>query len=85
MKLSLGAVVAADVRLMGGQIPLSQSMLTGEYGPIEAGAALKTPAIITPFALAAFGEVKGRFTDAPPFRSAIQTTVVGGWRPPQLS
>ena len=30
VKLSLGAVVAADVRLTGGEILLDQSMLTGE-------------------------------------------------------
>jgi H+-transporting ATPase len=37
VKLSLGAVVAADVRLIEGQILLDQSMLTGESIPIEAG------------------------------------------------
>jgi len=40
--------------------------------------AINTTSIITLFALAAFGYVKGRFTGAPPLRSAIQTTVVGG-------
>ena len=42
VKLSLGAVVAADVRLTGGEILLDQSMLTGESVPIEAGAGLQT-------------------------------------------
>jgi len=37
IKLSLGGVVAADVRLMGGEILLDQSTLTGESVPIEAG------------------------------------------------
>jgi H+-transporting ATPase len=37
VKLSLGAVVAADVHLTGGSIQLDQSMLTGESLPIEAG------------------------------------------------
>src|SRR5580693_8905649 len=37
VKLSLGAVVAADVRLTAGEILLDQSMLTGESVPIEAG------------------------------------------------
>jgi H+-transporting ATPase len=37
VKLSVGAVVAADVRLTEGQILLDQSMLTGESVPIEAG------------------------------------------------
>ena len=38
VKLSLGGVVAADVKLTGGEILLDQSMLTGESVPIEAGA-----------------------------------------------
>jgi H+-transporting ATPase len=38
VKLSLGAVVAAHVRLIAGEILLDQSMLTGESVPIEAGA-----------------------------------------------
>jgi H+-transporting ATPase len=44
VKLSLGAVVAADVRLTGGEILLDQSMLTGESVPIEAGAGAQTDA-----------------------------------------
>ena len=42
MKLSLGDVVAADVKLTGGEVLLDQSMLTGESVPIEAGAGLQT-------------------------------------------
>jgi H+-transporting ATPase len=42
VKLSLGAVVAADVRLTEGQILLDQSMLTGESVPIEAGPGYET-------------------------------------------
>ena len=42
VKLSLGAVVAADVRLTEGQILLDQYMLTGESIPIEAGPGLET-------------------------------------------
>jgi H+-transporting ATPase len=42
VKLSLGAVVAADVRLTGGAILLDQSMLTGESVPLEAGAGFET-------------------------------------------
>jgi H+-transporting ATPase len=38
VKLSLGAVVAADVRLTSGSVLLDQSMLTGESVPAEAGA-----------------------------------------------
>ncbi len=42
VKLSLGAVVAADVTLTEGGILLDQSMLTGESVPIEAGPGFKT-------------------------------------------
>jgi H+-transporting ATPase len=42
VKLSLGAVVAADVRLTQGEILLDQSMLTGESIPIEAGPGFET-------------------------------------------
>nr|WP_234913367.1 HAD-IC family P-type ATPase [Rhizobium rhizogenes] len=42
IKLSLGGVVAADVKLTSGEVLLDQSMLTGESVPIEAGAGLQT-------------------------------------------
>jgi H+-transporting ATPase len=42
VKLSLGAVVAADVHLVAGSVLLDQSMLTGESLPTEAGAGADT-------------------------------------------
>jgi H+-transporting ATPase len=42
VKLSLGGVVAADVRLTAGEVQIDQSMLTGESVPIEAGAGVTT-------------------------------------------
>ena len=42
VKLSLGAVVSADVKLTGGEVLLDQSMLTGESVPIEAGVGVQT-------------------------------------------
>lgn len=42
VKLSLGAVVAADAHLTGGEVLLDQSMLTGESVPVEAGAGVQT-------------------------------------------
>jgi H+-transporting ATPase len=42
VKLSLGGVVAADVKLTGGDLLLDQSMLTGESVPIDAGPGAQT-------------------------------------------
>src|SRR6202453_2290042 len=42
VKLSLGAVVAADVKIVDGSVLLDQSMLTGESVPIEGGAGAQT-------------------------------------------
>jgi H+-transporting ATPase len=42
VKLSLGSVVSADVRLHGGGVLLDQSMITGESLPIEAGPGVET-------------------------------------------
>jgi H+-transporting ATPase len=42
LKLSLGGVVCADVRLVSGGVLLDQSMITGESLPIEAGPGTET-------------------------------------------
>jgi len=42
VKLTLGAVVAADVKIVDGSVLLDQSMLTGESVPAEAGAGTQT-------------------------------------------
>ncbi len=42
VKLSLGGVVAADMRITSGEVLIDQSMLTGESVPVEAGAGLQT-------------------------------------------
>jgi H+-transporting ATPase len=42
VKLSLGGVVAADVKLVEGSILLDQSTITGESVPVEAGPGLQT-------------------------------------------
>jgi H+-transporting ATPase len=42
VKLSLGAVVAADVTILDGSVLLDQSMLTGESMPVEVAAGVQT-------------------------------------------
>jgi H+-transporting ATPase len=42
VKLSLGGVVAADVKLTSGEVLLDQSMLTGESIPVEGGIGYET-------------------------------------------
>jgi H+-transporting ATPase len=62
VKLSLGAVVAADARLVAGEVLLDQSMLTGESVPVEAGAGLETYA----GALVRRGEAEAEITATGP-------------------
>jgi len=69
----VGAATIAAAYIAGGFIPLGLHIV-----PSTASAALEVSVVITLSALAAFGYVKGRFTGAPPLRSAIQTTVVSG-------
>jgi H+-transporting ATPase len=59
VKLSLGAVVVADVRLTDGSILLDQSMLTGESIPTEA----TTDALAYAGALAARRSIGGGHGD----------------------
>ena len=58
----ISAATIAGAYIAGGFVPLRPYIILS-----TAGAALKTSAIITLFALAAFGYVKGRFTGAPRF------------------
>ena len=69
----VSAATIAGAYIAGGFIPLGPYIILS-----TASTALKVSVIITLFALATFGYVKGRFTGAPPLRSAIQTTLVGG-------
>jgi VIT1/CCC1 family predicted Fe2+/Mn2+ transporter len=59
--------------IVGGFIPLSPYMFIH-----QANTALMTSVIATLIALYIFGYVKGRFTGSKPFKSAWQTTLVGG-------
>ncbi len=67
------ALTIAGSYIAGGFIPLSPYMIS-----TQAVDALKYSVISTAVALAIFGYIKGRFTGAPPIRSSIQTTVIGG-------
>lgn len=66
------ATIAASY-IAGGLIPLAPYMLL----PLAA-TAMKFSVAATLVALAIFGYVKGRFTGAPPVRSGVRTTVIGG-------
>ena len=57
----------------GGLIPLAPYILIH-----TAGTALLFSVVFTLLALFVFGYVKGRFTGTRPFRSAIQTALIGG-------
>ncbi len=67
------AVTIGGAYVLGGLIPLWPYMLVG-----SALQALPISAAVTIVALVAFGYVKGRFTGAPPVRSALQTALIGG-------
>ena len=58
---------------VGGLIPLGPYILVD-----DAATALKISVALTLVALAVFGYVKGRFTGARPWKSALQTTLIGG-------
>ncbi len=67
------AATIAAAYIAGGFIPLAPYMLLK-----QAHSALAFSVAVTLVALAIFGFVKGRYTGARPFRSAIQTVVIGG-------
>ncbi len=67
------AVTIAVSYVAGGLIPLAPYMIA-----TQATTALEYSVAATVVALAIFGYIKGRFTGAPPLRSSIQTTVIGG-------
>ena len=59
--------------IVGGLVPLTPYILIH-----TAGTALGYSVVCTLMALLIFGYVKGRFTGTRPFRSAIQTALIGG-------
>jgi VIT1/CCC1 family predicted Fe2+/Mn2+ transporter len=67
------AATIAGAYVAGGFIPLAPYMLTAAKQT-----ALLGSVGITLVALAVFGYIKGRFTGTRPWRSALQTTLIGG-------
>lgn len=67
------ALTIAVAYMAGGMVPLAPYMMTS-----TAPAALVPSVGVTLLALVVFGYVKGRFTGTAPWRSAIQTAVIGG-------
>jgi VIT1/CCC1 family predicted Fe2+/Mn2+ transporter len=67
------ALTIAASYIVGGLIPLSPYFF---FSP--ASTALLISVIATLLALLIFGYIKGRFTGARPFRSAVQTALIGG-------
>ena len=67
------AVTIGGAYALGGLIPLWPYMVMD-----RAMAALGVSSVVTLVALVVFGYTKGRFTGAPPLRSALQTVLIGG-------
>ena len=69
----VSALTIAGAYIAGGCIPLGPYMLLA-----TASAALGASVALTLMALGVFGYVKGHFTGMPPWRSAMQTVLIGG-------
>jgi VIT1/CCC1 family predicted Fe2+/Mn2+ transporter len=69
----VSALTIAGAYVAGGFVPLAPYMLSS-----NAQRALALSVLLTLGALGLFGLIKGRFTGVPPWRSAIQTTLIGG-------
>ncbi|WAH39589.1 VIT1/CCC1 transporter family protein [Alicyclobacillus dauci] len=85
MKFELGLEEPDPKRAVRSSITIAISYIVGGIIPLapyifihHANTALVTSVIITLIALFIFGFVKGRFTGVNPFKSAIQTLLVGG-------
>jgi VIT1/CCC1 family predicted Fe2+/Mn2+ transporter len=68
------ALTIALAYIVGGVIPLSAYLLLS-----DAHSALRLSVVVTLGALTVFGGIKGRFTGVPVVRSALQTSIIGGF------
>ncbi len=69
----ISALTIAGAYVVGGLVPLSPY-----FAAKSARAGLEDSAVVTLAALVIFGYVKGRFTTVKPWRSALQTALIGG-------
>jgi VIT1/CCC1 family predicted Fe2+/Mn2+ transporter len=68
-----GALTIAGAYIVGGFIPLAPFIFES-----SARSSLPISVAVTLASLVIFGYIKGRFTGAKPFRSAVQTALMGG-------
>lgn len=85
MKFELGLEKPEPSRAKKSAITIAISYIVGGFVPLlpyifmpDPASALKASVILTLIALLLFGYVKGRFTGTAPWKSALQTAVIGG-------
>ncbi len=85
MRFELGLEEPDPKRALSSALTIGLSYIAGGLIPLTPYILIHTPAtalgfsvVFTLLALFAFGYVKGRFTGTRPFRSAIQTALIGG-------
>jgi VIT1/CCC1 family predicted Fe2+/Mn2+ transporter len=85
MRFELGLEEPDPRRALRSALTIAFAYIAGGLIPLSPYAMMASPAMALQFSVAAtvvallvFGYVKGRFTGASPWRSAIQTTLIGG-------
>ena len=85
MKFELGLEAPDPKRALTSALTIAGSYVAGGFIPLgpymflsNVDNALLTSVVVTLIALAVFGYIKGRFTGLRPWRSSLQTVVIGG-------
>lgn len=85
MRFELGLEAPDPARALQSALTIALSYIVGGLVPLmpyilinNTGVALKVSAIVTLLALFGFGYVKGTFTGTKPWKSAVQTSLIGG-------
>ena len=85
MRFELGLEEPDPKRALASALTIGLSYISGGLVPLapyilihSTGTALGLSVVFTLVALFIFGYVKGRFTGTRPFRSALQTALIGG-------